>query len=83
MTHVFGSELAASQSKAQILADAITGYLPLRAWRAMTYLPTTAFKIVRKQNYLATQFGRQIVREKMDAGRQGLEMNNDLFSLLC
>jgi hypothetical protein len=56
--------------------------LPTWIWRAAVYLPTEAFDVVRREKYLAKEIGGRIVREKMEAARQGLEINNDLFSLL-
>ncbi|KAJ7890169.1 cytochrome P450 [Mycena olivaceomarginata] len=75
-------ELTATRSEAQILVDALSDRLPLWLWHAATYLPTTAFKIIRRGNQLADQMGRQIVRERLDAAKQGLKMNDDLFSIL-
>ncbi|KAJ7479482.1 cytochrome P450 [Mycena latifolia] len=75
-------ELSASQSKAQILADAIGVHLPAWFWRAAIYLPTKAFKVIRKERYLADRIGHQIVQEKVEAARQGLDINNDFFGLL-
>ncbi|KAJ7362513.1 cytochrome P450 [Mycena albidolilacea] len=75
-------ELTATRSEAQLLVDALSDRLPLWLWHAATYLPTTAFKIIRRGNELADQMGRQIVRERLDAAKQGLKMNDDLFSIL-
>ncbi|KAJ6527707.1 cytochrome P450 [Mycena capillaripes] len=74
--------LTASQSESHILADAIGSRLPGWLWRAAIYLPTAAAAVVRKQNSLANQVGGRIVQDKVDAAKQGLEINNDLFSLL-
>ncbi|KAJ7927255.1 cytochrome P450 [Mycena leptocephala] len=75
-------ELSATQSEAQILADAIGPQLPTWLWRAAVHLPTKAFDVIRREQYLAKQIEGRIVQEKMEATRQGLEINNDLFSLL-
>ncbi|KAJ7479483.1 cytochrome P450 [Mycena latifolia] len=75
-------ELSASQSKAQILADAIGANFPAWFWRAVMYLPTKSFKVIRKERYLADRIGHQIVQEKVEAARQGLDINNDFFGLL-
>jgi hypothetical protein len=77
------SELSASRFKTKALVDALGDWLPIGFWRAATYLPTTTFRTIRRGSYLANQIGRQIVRERLDAARQGLEMNDDLFSLMC
>ncbi|KAJ7103858.1 cytochrome P450, partial [Mycena epipterygia] len=74
--------LAASQSAAQLPVYAIGARFPGWLLGMVTYLPTTAFKALRKARYLANRVGGQIARAKMDAARQGLEMNADLFSLL-
>ncbi|KAF7349931.1 Cytochrome P450 [Mycena venus] len=75
-------KLTASQSETHILADAIGSYLPAWFWRAAIYLPTTGAVVARKQRFFAKLVGGRIVQEKIDVARQGLEMNNDLFSLL-
>ncbi|KAJ7304883.1 cytochrome P450 [Mycena albidolilacea] len=75
-------KLTASQSETHILADAIGSYLPAWVWRVAIYLPTTGAAAARKERFLAKQVGGRIVQEKIDAAKQGLEMNNDLFSLL-
>jgi hypothetical protein len=76
------SKLTASQSETHILADAIGSYLPAWVWRAAIFLPTTGAAVARKERFFAKQVGGRIVQEKIDAAKQGLEMNNDLFSLL-
>ncbi|KAJ7629235.1 cytochrome P450 [Mycena polygramma] len=75
-------ELTASQSETQILTDAIIAHFPSWMWEMVMYLPTTAAKVMRKERYLTDLIGRRIVREKMDATSKGLELNNDVFSLL-
>ncbi|KAJ7804509.1 cytochrome P450 [Mycena olivaceomarginata] len=75
-------ELSASRFKTKALVDALGDWLPIGFWRAATYLPTTTFRTIRRGSYLANQIGRQIVRDRLDAARQGLEMNDDLFSLM-
>ncbi|KAJ7458483.1 cytochrome P450 [Mycena latifolia] len=75
-------KLAASQSESHILADAIGSRLPGWLWRAAIYLPTAAAAIVRREKALASQVGGRIVQEKVNAAKLGLEINNDLFSLL-
>ncbi|KAJ7182342.1 cytochrome P450 [Mycena crocata] len=74
--------LGSSQSAAQILADAIGAWLP--AWVAglTIYLPTTTCRLLLRERNLAAEVGERIVRQKFDAARQGLEMNNDTFSRL-
>ncbi|KAF7350059.1 Cytochrome P450 [Mycena venus] len=74
--------LSATQSPTQILVDALSVRLPLWLLRGAMYLPTPAFKIIRKGKYLAHQIGRRIVRERLDTALQGIEMNDDLFSRL-
>ncbi|KAJ7025659.1 cytochrome P450 [Mycena alexandri] len=75
-------KLTASQSETHILADAIGSYLPTWVWRAAIYVPTTGAVVARKERSFAIQVGGRIVQEKIDAVKQGLEMNNDLLSLL-
>ncbi|KAJ7881393.1 cytochrome P450 [Mycena leptocephala] len=73
--------LSASTSKSQILGDAILTSLPPWLWQAAKHLPITVFGTLRKGQDLANKIGGRIVREKVDAAKQG-EINNDLFSLL-
>jgi hypothetical protein len=74
--------ITATQSEGHILADAIGSRLPGWLWRAAIYLPTASASVVRKKKSLARLVGGRIVQEKVDAAKQGLELNNDLFSLL-
>ncbi|KAJ7926966.1 cytochrome P450 [Mycena leptocephala] len=75
-------ELAATQSKSEILVDALGVWFPLRLWRAAMYLPIPTFKMFREHKYLANQIGRRAVEDRLNATRQGLETTDDLFSLL-
>ncbi|KAJ7673673.1 cytochrome P450 [Mycena polygramma] len=75
-------ELSATQSEAHILLDAIGSQVPRWLWRAAVFLPTNAFKIVRKERYYARKLGGQLVEEKREAARKGLELNDDFFSVL-
>ncbi|KAJ6527421.1 cytochrome P450 [Mycena capillaripes] len=74
--------LASSQSAAQILANALGALLPTSVFNAAVYIPTSAFKAVRRAKYLADDLGRRVVREKMDAARQGLEIDGDVYGQL-
>ena len=47
------------------------------------YLPTTAFQIIRKERHLTERIGRRIVREKRNAAGKGVEIDGDVFGLLC
>ncbi|KAJ7277659.1 cytochrome P450 [Mycena rebaudengoi] len=76
-------QLAASQSKTQILADAIGACLPSWFWCAAIYLPTTAFQTIRKERHLTQRIGRRIAREKRDVAGKGVEIDGDVFGLLC
>ncbi|KAJ6569248.1 cytochrome P450 [Mycena capillaripes] len=76
-------ELSAAQTGSSILANAIAARLPPWCWRLMMHLPTTAFRIIRKERVLADRIGRRLFKQKMDAVRKGVETNNeDLFGLL-
>jgi hypothetical protein len=46
-------------------------------------LPTKTFKAARKTNSLARQIGAQVVREKQDFSQQGLDIDGDVFGMLC
>jgi hypothetical protein len=51
--------------------------------RAATHLPTQTFKAVRQANHLAKRLGERVVREKQDLAQRGLDINSDLFGVLC
>ncbi|KAJ7107696.1 cytochrome P450 [Mycena epipterygia] len=74
--------LSSTQSAGQILAGAIVSWLPLWFLRTAIYLPTAVFKVLRQAKSVAKRLGDQIVREKLQAAKQGLEMNSDVYSLL-
>ncbi|KAJ7113165.1 cytochrome P450 [Mycena epipterygia] len=74
--------ISSTQSAAHILADAIAERLPVWLSRTSIYLPTAAFRVLRKAKYVVKRLGDHIVREKMQAAKQGLEMDTDVYSLL-
>ncbi|KAJ6571211.1 cytochrome P450, partial [Mycena capillaripes] len=76
------ADLTASQSKGQILADAIGGHLPAWFWHAAMYFPTTAAKVIRNGRNFADRTGRRVAQEKLTAAEKGLENNADVFGLL-
>ncbi|KAJ7445502.1 cytochrome P450 [Mycena galericulata] len=75
-------QVAGSQSPNQVLSDAIGAKLPTRLLEAAFYLPTATMKAVRESRRLAEQIGRRSVQEKLDAARKGLEISDDVYSLL-
>ncbi|KAJ6522716.1 cytochrome P450, partial [Mycena capillaripes] len=76
------SPLAASLSAASILIDAIRVRLPSWVSVIASFLPTSAFTVIRKNRYLASQLGSRIVHEKLDAARKGLDIDSDIYGLL-
>ncbi|KAJ6529931.1 cytochrome P450 [Mycena vulgaris] len=74
--------IASTRSAAQIFIASVGAYLPMWLLGAMIHLPTAAFKILRQARLNAHRIGAQIVREKMEAASHGLEINNDVYSLL-
>jgi hypothetical protein len=38
---------------------------------------------VRQANHLAKRLGERVVREKQDLAQRGLDINSDLFGVLC
>ncbi|KAJ7764225.1 cytochrome P450 [Mycena metata] len=75
-------KLAASQSRRQILADAVTSRLPAWLFRAAARLPTPTLKTIRAAKRLAYELGDRIVQEKRAAARDGLDTDGDLFGVL-
>ncbi|KAJ7442359.1 cytochrome P450 [Mycena galericulata] len=76
------TQIAGSQSPNQVLSDAIGAKLPTRLLEAAFYLPTVTLKAVREARRLADRIGRRVVQEKLDAAGKGLEINDDVYSLL-
>ncbi|KAF7340248.1 Cytochrome P450 [Mycena venus] len=74
--------LSGSQSKGDLLIEAIGAYLPKWIWRATMHLPITAVSTLRKGKHLADRIGGRIARERIDAMKQGLDVETDLFSVL-
>ncbi|KAJ7926990.1 cytochrome P450 [Mycena leptocephala] len=71
-----------TQSSFQILAEAISALLPTPVRRAVIYLPTQTFKVIRAITRLTDALGKQVVSEKKDAARQGLDIGTDLYGQL-
>ncbi|KAJ7091293.1 cytochrome P450 [Mycena crocata] len=74
--------LASSLSASQILGDALGSRLPTWILDAAVRLPTASFKTLRRERELANRLGRKIAREKLEAAKQGLEPDHDVYSLL-
>ncbi|KAJ7234200.1 cytochrome P450 [Mycena haematopus] len=76
------SASSASQSSAQILGDEFGSLLPSWFFRRTIYLPTRASQALRTHVELASREGWRLVREKMDAAKQGLDGGDDVYSML-
>ncbi|KAF8210037.1 cytochrome P450 [Mycena galopus ATCC 62051] len=74
--------IVSSLSAANILADAIGASLPSWVLMAASYLPTSAFAVLWKTRFLAKELGSRIIRDKMDAARKGLDIDNDIYGSL-
>jgi len=74
-------ELSSAQSASQILFDAIGSMLPGWFLRHALYLPIKTFNVVRAQRRLAFRQGWRLVREKAEAAKHGLELE-DMYSVL-
>ncbi|KAF7342537.1 Cytochrome P450 [Mycena sanguinolenta] len=74
--------LGANQSPGQILSDAVSVRLPRWILKAAIHLPTTTFHIIRTAKALAKELGRKVIREKIDAARQGSVAETDVFDML-
>ncbi|KAJ7769724.1 cytochrome P450 [Mycena olivaceomarginata] len=86
-TQYLGEEFVANhyqivQSAAQILTNALGALLPTSVFNAAGYLPTTAFRAFHKAKYLTENLGRRVVQDRMNAARQGLEIDSDVYSRL-
>ncbi|KAJ7184879.1 cytochrome P450 [Mycena filopes] len=74
--------LAATRSRGQVIADAISGYLPPWLSHAAINLPTPTFKVIRESRRLAHELGTRVVREKVAAARKGLDVDGDVYGVL-
>jgi hypothetical protein len=54
--------------------------VPKWVWQAAMHLPTRTFNNIRTAKFFAREIGERIIREKMEAGRQG---QTDVFDMLC
>ncbi|KAF7328879.1 Cytochrome P450 [Mycena venus] len=79
---LYDSTITSSLSATHILADAIGASLPSWVLTAASYLPTSAFTVLRKTRFLSKQLGSRIIRDKMDAARKGLDVDNDIYGSL-
>ncbi|KAJ7160460.1 cytochrome P450 [Mycena filopes] len=76
------NSLAATRSRGQVIADAIIGYLPSWLAHAAIHLPTPTFKIIRKSKRLAHELGTRVVREKVAAVKNGVDVDGDVYGVL-
>ncbi|KAJ7843789.1 cytochrome P450, partial [Mycena olivaceomarginata] len=74
--------LAGRRSPMSLLAEAINSRIPTFLARAMIYLPTPTFKVIRRAQYLADELGTRVIREKKTAARQGLEVDTNIYGRL-
>ncbi|KAJ7635067.1 cytochrome P450 [Roridomyces roridus] len=81
-TNTRAASLSTGLNGTIVLIDAVGSHLPEWVWDIVTLLPTAAFNILRRVKHLARRIGKRVVREKMDAISQGLEMENDVFTRL-
>jgi hypothetical protein len=72
--------MAATRSRAHILADVLLAYIPAPILRLALFIPTTAFRVIRKSKNLTNQLGERLVNDKLETSRRGLEMGNDVYS---
>jgi hypothetical protein len=82
MLKLCGSTIASSLSATNLLADAIGARLPSWVLMAASHLPTSAFTVLWKTRFLAKRLGSRIIRDKMDAARKGLDIDNDIYGSL-
>ncbi|KAJ7190798.1 cytochrome P450, partial [Mycena pura] len=75
--------LATSQSASQVLFDSIAARLPQWLLNQAIHLPTKTFGALRAQLHFANREGWRLVREKTEAANLGLEIEGDLYGVLC
>ncbi|KAJ7184940.1 cytochrome P450 [Mycena filopes] len=74
--------LAASRSRGQLGADVIASHIPTWMFHAATHLPTQSFKVLRESRRLAEELGTKVVREKVAAAKNGLDIDGDVYGVL-
>ncbi|KAK6974518.1 cytochrome P450 [Favolaschia claudopus] len=73
---------APTQSPAQILLEAFLKFLLKWIRRQAVKIPTKSFQLLQTQTRLATQEGRRVAREKLQAIKEGVERSDDVFGFL-
>jgi hypothetical protein len=68
-------------TKTEMLIDGIGAQFPLFFRAAILYLPS--FNLLRKVRAQITQVGRQVLREKIAAMKEGMDSGHDLYTTLC
>lgn len=68
-------------TKTEMLIDGIGARFPLFFRAATLYLPS--FNLLRKVRAQITQVGRQVLREKIAAMKEGMDSGHDLYTKLC
>ncbi|KAF7327115.1 Cytochrome P450 [Mycena kentingensis (nom. inval.)] len=71
--------LGSAQSPFAVLADGIGCRLPTPLLRGMIYLPGKVNKTLRAARALADNLGRELVEEKLEGARQGLDVSGDFY----
>ncbi|KAF8196306.1 cytochrome P450 [Mycena galopus ATCC 62051] len=74
--------VASTQSKIHILVEKFIPLFPQWLLHKAIYLPIKTFQLFRTNTYVVHREGQRVVREKMEIASQGLEPNEDVFSLL-
>lgn len=74
--------MVASRSRAHILAEVLYAYIPSYMLRFALFLPTSAFRNLRRYTIVTRKLGERLVSGKLEASRRGLEMDNDIYSSL-
>ncbi|KAJ7917419.1 cytochrome P450 [Mycena leptocephala] len=74
--------MVASRSRAHILAEVLYAYIPSYMLRFALFLPTSAFRNLRRYTIVTRKLGERLVSGKLEASRRGLEMDNDIYSWL-
>nr|GAT42659.1 cytochrome P450 [Mycena chlorophos] len=74
--------IATAQTPAHVLVDAVAAHLPAPLLRAMSHLPGEAMATIRKCRAFTDRLGWDVVAERIEAMKRGLDVSGDFFGQL-
>ncbi|KAJ7762310.1 cytochrome P450 [Mycena maculata] len=81
-SHLNVLSTALSRSKIDIFSEAILPYIPTFMLRQGVRLPTAAFRALQRFRSVTNNMGSQLMQEKAEAHKAGVNQDNDMLSIL-